>query len=176
MQIKVVIMPIICLSLVSISDFANAENAPWECMGPTASCVSNKKTHKIFKYKKRETSKSETTISSSRTGENNTGVPQSSKDGSYGGSFGMASYYWQPQRLASGGVFNPNALTAAHKTLPFGTRVLVTNKRNGRSVTVIINDRGPFVKGRIIDLSKAAALEIGMISSGVAPVSVSVLD
>ena len=88
----------------------------------------------------------------------------------------MASYYWQPQKLASGGVFNPNALTAAHKTLPFGTRVLVTNRINGRSVTVTINDRGPFVRGRIIDLSKAAAFEIGMIGSGVAPVTVAILD
>ncbi|MBY0225572.1 MAG: septal ring lytic transglycosylase RlpA family protein [Hyphomicrobium sp.] len=87
----------------------------------------------------------------------------------------MASYYWQPQRVASGGWFNPNAMTAAHKTLPFGTKVRVTNRNNGRSVVVTINDRGPYIKGRIIDLSKAAAQQVGMTASGVAPVSVAVL-
>jgi rare lipoprotein A len=88
---------------------------------------------------------------------------------------GMASYYWQGQQTASGARFNPNAMTAAHKTLPFGTKVLVTNRRNGKSVVVTINDRGPFVKGRIIDLSKGAAAKIGMLGSGVAPVTVTVL-
>lgn len=88
---------------------------------------------------------------------------------------GLASYYWQPQRVASGGWFNPKAMTAAHKTLPFGTRVRVTNKRNGRSVDVTINDRGPYVAGRIIDLSDAAAGAIGMKSAGVVPVQVQVV-
>jgi rare lipoprotein A len=88
---------------------------------------------------------------------------------------GKASYYWQPQRVASGGWFNPNAMTAAHKTLPFGTRVRVTNVHNGRSVVVTINDRGPYIAGRIIDLSSAAAGVIGMKSSGVVPVRVAVL-
>ena len=91
------------------------------------------------------------------------------------GSLGMASYYWEPQALASGGRFNPNALTAAHKTLPFGTRVRVTHLGNGRSVEVKINDRGPYVAGRIIDLSKAAAGVIGMTAQGVARVAVEVL-
>ena len=88
---------------------------------------------------------------------------------------GAASYYWEPQALASGGRFNPNAYTAAHKTLPFGTRVRVTNQRNGQSVDVVINDRGPYVGGRIIDLSKAAAHDINMQNSGVVPVTVRVL-
>lgn len=93
-----------------------------------------------------------------------------------GGSLrGIASYYWQPQRVASGGWFNPNALTAAHKTLRFGTRVRVTNLRNGRSVIVRINDRGPYIKGRIIDLSRRAAGIVGMRKSGVAPVRVDIL-
>jgi rare lipoprotein A len=92
-----------------------------------------------------------------------------------GGSTGVASYYWQPQRVASGGWFNPNALTAAHKTLPFGTRVQVTNLSNGRSVTVTINDRGPYIKGRVIDLSRAAASAIGMTGAGIARVSYSVV-
>ena len=91
------------------------------------------------------------------------------------GSRGMASFYWQPQAVASGGRFNPNAMTAAHKTLPFGTRVRVTHMGNGRSVEVKINDRGPYVAGRIIDLSKAAAGVIGMTAQGVARVAVEVL-
>lgn len=87
---------------------------------------------------------------------------------------GMASYYGTESgsRTASGARFNPSAMTAAHRTLPFGTKVRVTNKRNGKSVVVTINDRGPFIRGRIIDLSTAAAGVIGMKSSGVAPVTV----
>ena len=92
-----------------------------------------------------------------------------------GGSHGVASFYWQPQRVASGGWFNPNAMTAAHKTLPFGTRVRVTHVSNGRSVVVRINDRGPYIRGRIIDLSKAAAGVIGMQGQGVARVRMEVL-
>jgi rare lipoprotein A len=91
------------------------------------------------------------------------------------GMHGMASYYWEPQAVASGGRFNPNGMTAAHKSLPFGTRVRVTHLGNGRSVEVKINDRGPYVAGRIIDLSKAAAGIIGMTAQGVARVAVEVL-
>jgi len=91
------------------------------------------------------------------------------------GQTGIASYYWEPQRLASGGWFNPGAMTAAHKSLPFGTRVRVTHLGNGRSVEVKINDRGPYVGGRIIDLSKAAAGAIGMMSQGLARVVVEIL-
>jgi rare lipoprotein A (peptidoglycan hydrolase) len=87
----------------------------------------------------------------------------------------LASYYSEPQRLASGGRFNPSGLTAAHKTLPFGTKVRVTNKRNGRSVVVTVNDRGPYVRGRGIDLSLGAARAIGMTGAGVVPVSIQVL-
>ena len=81
----------------------------------------------------------------------------------------VASYYGQEfagRRTASGERFNPGAMTAAHRTLPFGTRVRVTNSRNGRSVTVRINDRGPFAKGRAIDLSHGAARAIGMGGTG----------
>jgi len=91
------------------------------------------------------------------------------------GQQGVASFYWQPQRVAAGGWFNPNAMTAAHKTLPFGTKVRVTHKSNGRSVVVTINDRGPYIAGRIIDLSKAAAGVIGMTAQGIAGVIVEVL-
>ncbi|MBP2559723.1 rare lipoprotein A [Neorhizobium galegae] len=71
---------------------------------------------------------------------------------------------------------NPSLMTAAHRTLPFGTKVMVTNKRNGRSVVVRINDRGPFIRGRVIDVSKAAAKNIGMISSGTAQVCYQIVD
>jgi len=81
----------------------------------------------------------------------------------------VASYYgkeFSGHRTASGERFNPGAMTAAHRTLPFGTRVRVTNTHNGRSVIVRINDRGPFVKGRSIDLSSGAARAIAMGSTG----------
>ena len=71
---------------------------------------------------------------------------------------------------------NAAKLTAAHRTLPFGTRVMVTNKRNGKSVVVRINDRGPFIRGRVIDVSKAAAQNIGMVSSGTAQVCFQVVN
>ncbi len=89
---------------------------------------------------------------------------------------GMASYYGYRSKTANGEMMNPNALTAAHKTLPFGTRVRVTNTRTGQSVVVRINDRGPFVRGRIIDVSTGAARALGIIGSGVAPVLVDVVS
>ena len=87
---------------------------------------------------------------------------------------GVASYYWQRQRVASGGRFNPHGLTAAHKTLPFGTKVRVTHSRTGRSAVVTINDRGPYVGNRVIDLSLAAASLIGITGGGVARVRLAV--
>lgn len=88
---------------------------------------------------------------------------------------GIASYYWQGQRTANGERYNPAGMTAAHRSLPFGTRVRVTNLNNGRSVTVRINDRGPFIAGRIIDLSRGAAQVVGMTGSGLARVNIAVL-
>jgi len=85
---------------------------------------------------------------------------------------GHASWYALSSKTASGERMNPNALTAAHRSLPFGTKVLVENLNNGRSVVVRINDRGPFVGGRIIDVSKAAAAQIGMLLSGTANVRI----
>lgn len=87
---------------------------------------------------------------------------------------GLASVYaYRGGKTASGERANPRELTAAHRTLPFGTRVKVTNRRNGRSVTVRINDRGPFVRGRVIDLTPAAAQQLGF--SGLAPVTLSTM-
>ena len=79
---------------------------------------------------------------------------------------GKASWYALTSKTASGERMNPAALTAAHRTLPFGTKLKVTNQRNGKTVVVRINDRGPFVKGRVIDLSKAAARQLDFIRSG----------
>lgn len=94
------------------------------------------------------------------------------------GETGYASWYggkFQGRQTASGEIFDTNKLTAAHKTLPFGTVVEVTNLDTGKSVQVRINDRGPFVEGRIIDLSRAAAAEIGMMGTGIAPVKVQII-
>jgi len=80
---------------------------------------------------------------------------------------GSASWYSLPRnKTASGERMNPSAMTAAHRTLPFGTVIKVTNQRNGKAVTVRINDRGPFSKGRVLDLSKAAARALGFVSAG----------
>ena len=89
---------------------------------------------------------------------------------------GIASYYKQGSRTASGEKFNARDLTAAHPTLPFGTRVRVTNVNTGRSVTVRINDRGPFVRGRVIDVSHSAAESLGMVGQGVAKVKLDVVE
>ena len=91
---------------------------------------------------------------------------------------GEASYYGHElagNRTASGERFNPGALTAAHRTLPLGTRLKVTNKANGKSVIVRINDRGPFIKKRLIDVSLAAARKINMVSAGKAMVKLEML-
>ena len=98
--------------------------------------------------------------------------------GSGGSETGKASYYGQAhhgKRTASGERFDQHALTAAHRSLPFGTRVRVTNLDNGRQVVVRINDRGPYRRGRIIDLSRAAAAQLGMIEDGIAPVRLETL-
>jgi rare lipoprotein A len=92
---------------------------------------------------------------------------------------GLASWYggkFQGRLTSSGEVFDTNLLTAAHRTLPFGTLVKVTNLANGLSTVVRINDRGPFVEGRIVDLSRAAAEQIDMVGAGTARVSVEVLS
>ncbi len=92
---------------------------------------------------------------------------------------GHASYYgarFAGRLTANGERFNPRHLTAAHRTLPFGSKVKVTNRRNGKSVVVRINDRGPYAKGRVIDLSKAAAHRIGLVHQGHGPVELALLN
>jgi rare lipoprotein A len=91
-------------------------------------------------------------------------------------SAGLASFYTEGTETASGERFNTHELTAAHPTLPFGTRLQVTNVATGRSVTVRVNDRGPFVKGRVVDVSYSAAQALGMVHAGVANVKVDVVQ
>jgi rare lipoprotein A len=92
------------------------------------------------------------------------------------GSVGYASYYSHGARTANGERFKPHGLTAAHRSLPFGTKVRVKHLASGRSVVVRINDRGPFIRNRIIDLSLGAASALGIQSAGVAKVSVQVMN
>ncbi len=91
-------------------------------------------------------------------------------------SVGLASFYAHHARTASGQPFNPGDLTAAHRTLPFGTRLRVTNVATGRSVTVRVNDRGPFVPGRVVDVSHSAAQTLGIVERGVAKVKLDVVQ
>ena len=174
-----------------------ASAASWTCTGPAFVCggdegsvttskgktYSNKKAHKAtasYDDEKpvRKAGKTKKVAKAVSSDDDDAPVRKGGKKRYSGGGSdfsGKASYYWQPQKLASGGWFNPNAMTAAHKTLPFGTKVRVTNQHNGQSVVVTINDRGPYVAGRVIDLSSAAAGAISMKGSGVVPVSVAVL-
>lgn len=92
---------------------------------------------------------------------------------------GLASYYgneFHGRKTANGEIYDSNKMTAAHKTIPFGTLVRVTNLKNNKSVIVVINDRGPFVEGRIIDLSYAAARQIDMLNDGVVQVVIEIME
>jgi rare lipoprotein A len=89
---------------------------------------------------------------------------------------GLASFYVEGSRTASGEKFDPHELTAAHRTLPFGTRLRVTSVATGRSVTVRINDRGPFVPGRVLDLSYSAADRLGFVGRGLGKVKIDVIQ
>lgn len=92
---------------------------------------------------------------------------------------GKASYYgdkFHGKKTASGDTYDMHEMTAAHKTLPFGTKVKITNQRNGKSIVVEVNDRGPFVKSRQFDLSKAAFSEIGNIDRGILPIDYEVVN
>jgi rare lipoprotein A len=96
----------------------------------------------------------------------------STKDATYG----LASFYSYDPHTASGEKFNKQELTAAHRTLPFGTRLRVTDVATGRSVTVRVNDRGPFVPGRVVDVSASAAESLGITGKGVAKVKLDVVE
>ena len=90
------------------------------------------------------------------------------------GSVGIASFYKHGSKTANGEQFNPNDLTAAHRTLPFGTRLRVTHVATGQTVTVRVNDRGPFIPGRVVDVSHSAAEALGMIDRGITKVKLEV--
>ena len=104
--------------------------------------------------------------------------PLASKEASLdaSSSSGVASYYSSGARTANGEQFNPTEFTAAHRTLPFGTKLRVTNVATGQSVTVRVNDRGPFVPGRVVDVSSSAAESLGMTGKGVAKVKLDVVQ
>ena len=91
-------------------------------------------------------------------------------------SHGLASFYTEGTQTANGERFDTRELTAAHRTLPFGTRLRVTNVATGRSVTVRVNDRGPFVAGRVVDVSYSAAQTLGMVGGGLAKVKLDVVQ
>ena len=101
--------------------------------------------------------------------------PATNKPAAKPSSYGVASYYSDDTETASGEKFDPSLMTAAHRTLPFGTRVRVTNVQTGQSVTVRINDRGPFIPGREVDLSYSAAETIGMVERGITKVKLEVV-
>jgi rare lipoprotein A len=88
---------------------------------------------------------------------------------------GIASYYWEDSLVATGAPFNPDGLTAAHRTLPFGTHLRVTDLVSRRSVVVTVNDRGPFVDGRVLDLSRGAARVLGMLERGLTKIKAVIL-
>ncbi len=179
------------LGLLTLSPASAATH--WECMGPAVACSGSPAAFSAAAYNTRSrarvhASRGERRVSSRRARtykvasrteprSRNSEAASFSRAAYSGGSSGMASYYGSESgsRTASGARFVPSAMTAAHRTLPFGTKVRVTNRHNGRSVVVTINDRGPFIRGRVIDLSSGAAGVIGMRSSGVAPVSLEVL-
>lgn len=101
-------------------------------------------------------------------------IPSAAKPAATDRSVGIASFYNFDSKTASGEQFNPNELTAAHRTLPFGTRLRVTNVATGQSVTVRVNDRGPFIPGRVVDVSQSAAEVLGMVDSGITKVKLEV--
>jgi rare lipoprotein A len=103
-------------------------------------------------------------------------APQKNAAGTQTASQGLASFYTEGTRTASGEKFDANELTAAHPTLPFGTRLRVTNVATGRSVTVRVNDRGPYIPGRVVDVSYSAADALGMVGRGTAKVRLDVVQ
>jgi rare lipoprotein A len=102
-------------------------------------------------------------------------APHNSAAGTRIASQGIASFYTEGTRTASGEKFDTNQLTAAHPSLPFGTRLRVTNVATGKSVTVRVNDRGPYVPGRVVDVSYSAARMLGMVGGGIAKVKLDVV-
>ena len=106
-------------------------------------------------------------------------IPVLISSGSQQNNEGMASYYadkFEGRKTASGEIYRHDLLTAAHRTLPFGTKIRVTNLSNQKSVELVVNDRGPFKKGRIVDVSKSAAEKLGFLQEGIAKVRVAVIN
>jgi rare lipoprotein A len=148
----------LALSLLAACSGPTAMRAPIESSTRAEAPVEVRSHHASLRHRTVRTARRETSARREASGRHEASAPAE------GGSVGVASYYG-----AAG-------LTAAHKTLPLGTRVRVTNTANGRSVVVRINDRGPFTRGRSIDLSRSAAQAVGMTEAGVAKVRMEVLQ
>lgn len=150
----------------------------------SSSSKSSNTTSKVISGKNGSTTNKTTGGNTSKKTTNNTNKKGSGSGGSSsltkGSTFsGKASYYadkFEGKSTASGEPYKASKLTAAHRTLPFGTMLRVTNTANGKSVDVRVNDRGPFSAGRVVDLSKAAAQKIDMVRAGVVSVSVEVIS
>lgn len=183
------LLAVVAGTFVSASG-ANAANA-WNCTAPANVCAKRMKAahakpakhhhaHQAKSSKSKhyaKSSKSKHHAKTSHKKSHKVAHKKALKAASYGGGqSGVASWYggkFHGRKTASGELYNQNALTAAHRSLPFGTRVRVTNTNNGNAVVVRINDRGPFVGGRVIDLSRAAASSIGI--NGLGHVKIAVL-
>ena len=106
-------------------------------------------------------------------------VSASAQTSGAGAESGLAAYYGhrlEGHKTASGAIYRPNGMTAAHKTLPFGTKVKITNKKNGKTATAVINDRGPTTPGRILDVSRRVARQLGFGKTGMAEVELQVIQ
>ncbi|MDP8033423.1 septal ring lytic transglycosylase RlpA family protein [Pasteurella atlantica] len=154
---------VLLVAMMTMSTFANAKLSKNDVHVKGAKLLPSKVSTRIYSY--RDRGYKYTTLSKEKSARYH--------------AVGMASYYggkFNGRKTASGEIFNENNFTAAHKTLAFGTYLLVTNLRNGRKIIVRVNDRGPFSKKRILDLSKRAARSLGMLHSGVAKVKVEALQ
>lgn len=181
-MLTTIIAMLTSLSLLSVAATTVHARENWRqtCSGAEYVCGSQAKTAKSAKTKASAPIAWDFGDAPVKKGKAKKAASFASQDYGSGSSYqsGKASWYggrFHGRKTASGETYNMNSLTAAHRSLPFGTRVRVTNTRTGGSVVVRINDRGPFIAGRIIDLSRAAASQIGLTSSGVASVKVDVL-
>jgi rare lipoprotein A len=144
-----------------------------------SSVVSQKSEHRQTKTASLERDRSNSSVTTRRAAavkKRASFAPHRHAAGGKGASQGIASFYTEGTRTASGEKFNTHDLTAAHPTLPFGTRLRVTNVATGRAVTVRVNDRGPYVQGRVVDVSYSAANALGMVGKGLANVRLDVVE
>ena len=141
-----------------------------------SSVVSERSGHRAVRQASVEPERTTSSMMKRRVAAVRQTTPRKDQDRVATASHGVASYYTTGTKTASGEKFNTLEMTAAHPTLPFGTKLRVTNVASGKSVTVRVNDRGPFVHGRVVDVSYSAADALGMVGKGVANVKLDVVD